>query len=372
MPVAREVRQADPTGVGDAFRAGFLTGLAGGLALRALRRARLDARDLRHRDGRARRSTHLGQEHFLERLADAYGAESADEIEPHIACGHDAVAGPTPRWSDAARRAARRTPLASTSTAGRRPGEDLVGVGADLDAGTLLEAYARRRSSRWASATHGGRADRLVVAGPARHPAAGGLQRQPVAAQGRCGRFEIRVDTDFDEVVAGCADPDRDGRWITPEIVDAYAELHAAGLGALGRDLAGRRARRRPLRRRDRRPVRGGVDVPRRRATPRRSRSSAWSTCSSPTATRAGWSTCSGRHRHLATLGRARGAARRVPRDPARRVLSAPLRRAGPDHLDEVCRVVAPPSASPRRSGGPASGTTPGRRAAAAGSVRAP
>jgi adenosine kinase len=34
VPVAREVRKADPTGVGDAFRAGFMTGLAGGLGLR--------------------------------------------------------------------------------------------------------------------------------------------------------------------------------------------------------------------------------------------------------------------------------------------------------------------------------------------------
>ena len=50
VPVAREVRKADPTGVGDAFRAGFLTGLAGASTWR-VRRAGLDARDLRHRDG---------------------------------------------------------------------------------------------------------------------------------------------------------------------------------------------------------------------------------------------------------------------------------------------------------------------------------
>jgi leucyl/phenylalanyl-tRNA--protein transferase len=39
----------------------------------------------------------------------------------------------------------------------------------------------------------------------------------------------MRVDTAFDEVLAACADPSRDGRWITPEIVDAYTELHALG-----------------------------------------------------------------------------------------------------------------------------------------------
>ena len=35
------------------------------------------------------------------------------------------------------------------------------------------------------------------------------------------------------EVVAACADPSRDGRWITPAIARAYAELHRARLGAL-------------------------------------------------------------------------------------------------------------------------------------------
>jgi leucyl/phenylalanyl-tRNA--protein transferase len=42
-------------------------------------------------------------------------------------------------------------------------------------------------------------------------------------------RFEIRVDTAFDDVVAACADPDREGRWITPAIARAYRELHDLG-----------------------------------------------------------------------------------------------------------------------------------------------
>jgi leucyl/phenylalanyl-tRNA--protein transferase len=41
--------------------------------------------------------------------------------------------------------------------------------------------------------------------------------------------FEIRVDTAFREVVEACADPSRDGRWITEEIADAYGEMHALG-----------------------------------------------------------------------------------------------------------------------------------------------
>lgn len=44
-----------------------------------------------------------------------------------------------------------------------------------------------------------------------------------------CTRFEIRVDTAFSTVVAGCADPSRPGHWITGEIADAYGRLHQLG-----------------------------------------------------------------------------------------------------------------------------------------------
>jgi leucyl/phenylalanyl-tRNA--protein transferase len=39
----------------------------------------------------------------------------------------------------------------------------------------------------------------------------------------------VRVDTAFDAVVAGCADPGRTGRWITPEVAAAYGSLHRLG-----------------------------------------------------------------------------------------------------------------------------------------------
>jgi leucyl/phenylalanyl-tRNA--protein transferase len=41
--------------------------------------------------------------------------------------------------------------------------------------------------------------------------------------------YEVRVNTAFEQVVAGCADPDRHGRWITPEITSAYRRLHRLG-----------------------------------------------------------------------------------------------------------------------------------------------
>lgn len=47
----------------------------------------------------------------------------------------------------------------------------------------------------------------------------------------RRGRFEVRADTAFDEVVTGCAAP-RDGAagtWITPEMRSAYRRMHELG-----------------------------------------------------------------------------------------------------------------------------------------------
>jgi leucyl/phenylalanyl-tRNA--protein transferase len=42
-------------------------------------------------------------------------------------------------------------------------------------------------------------------------------------------RYEVHVDRAFDEVVAGCADPARDGGWITTDIRTAYGRLHRLG-----------------------------------------------------------------------------------------------------------------------------------------------
>jgi leucyl/phenylalanyl-tRNA--protein transferase len=44
-------------------------------------------------------------------------------------------------------------------------------------------------------------------------------------------RFEIRVDTAFRSVMAGCAEPrsGQSGTWITPAVIDAYTVLHRQG-----------------------------------------------------------------------------------------------------------------------------------------------
>lgn len=43
----------------------------------------------------------------------------------------------------------------------------------------------------------------------------------------RSGRFELRLDTAFDAVVAGCAD--RPDTWLSPALAEVYGALHAVG-----------------------------------------------------------------------------------------------------------------------------------------------
>jgi leucyl/phenylalanyl-tRNA--protein transferase len=44
----------------------------------------------------------------------------------------------------------------------------------------------------------------------------------------RRGKFEVRVDTAFDQVIRACADRP-EGTWIAPEFIDVYGELHRRG-----------------------------------------------------------------------------------------------------------------------------------------------
>lgn len=45
----------------------------------------------------------------------------------------------------------------------------------------------------------------------------------------RSGRFEVRIDTAFEEVMRGCADRP-EGTWISEEIIRGYCRLHELGL----------------------------------------------------------------------------------------------------------------------------------------------
>jgi leucyl/phenylalanyl-tRNA--protein transferase len=104
-----------------------------------------------------------------------------------------------------------------------REDDDVVGVGADLEPGSLLAAYRHgifpmpvgRKMAWWSPNPRGILPlDGLKISRSLRKSAA---------------RFEIRVDTAFTEVIAGCADPGRDGEWISKAIRSAYTELHRLG-----------------------------------------------------------------------------------------------------------------------------------------------
>lgn len=106
------------------------------------------------------------------------------------------------------------------------PDDDLVGVGADLEPGTVLAAYrqglfpmpvgGRRSPMCWWSPVERGvlPLDGLHVSRSLRRSTRD---------------FEIRVDTAFADVVAACADPRRPGAWIDERIVAAYRRLHELG-----------------------------------------------------------------------------------------------------------------------------------------------
>jgi leucyl/phenylalanyl-tRNA---protein transferase len=105
------------------------------------------------------------------------------------------------------------------------PGEEVVGLGADLEPGTILAAYrngifpmpaSRRGPIAWWSPDPRGvlELDDLRVS------------RSLRAA---CRRFEIRVDTAFDAVIRACANPKRPSGWIRRDVIEAYARLHELG-----------------------------------------------------------------------------------------------------------------------------------------------
>jgi leucyl/phenylalanyl-tRNA--protein transferase len=45
----------------------------------------------------------------------------------------------------------------------------------------------------------------------------------------RGGRFEVRINTDFQGVMRGCMESRKDGTWINLELIEAYHKLHEQG-----------------------------------------------------------------------------------------------------------------------------------------------
>lgn len=105
----------------------------------------------------------------------------------------------------------------------------LVGVGADLEPETLIEAYAKGifpwsgdDPIPWYSP------DPRLVLFPDHFRASRSLKKLA-----RQGKLEVRFDRDFPEVMRGCAEiprPGQDGTWINDRMIDAYTELHRRGV----------------------------------------------------------------------------------------------------------------------------------------------
>ena len=80
-----EELKADPTGVGDAFRAGFLAGLSWQLSHeRCAQIGSLVATYVIETVGT--QEYDLAQTHFLSRFEQTYGTEARVEIEAHVRC----------------------------------------------------------------------------------------------------------------------------------------------------------------------------------------------------------------------------------------------------------------------------------------------
>lgn len=83
VPAVADVRVADPTGGGDAFRAGFFAALSWDLPLRtATEVGNMLAAHVLETDGP--QEYQIAPADFAGRLAKAYGAECADSVRPHL------------------------------------------------------------------------------------------------------------------------------------------------------------------------------------------------------------------------------------------------------------------------------------------------
>jgi leucyl/phenylalanyl-tRNA---protein transferase len=116
-------------------------------------------------------------------------------------------------------------PASPWSFAAEEAGDrDLLGAGADTAPGTVLAAYRRGvfpmpvddGAMLWWSP-----ASRAIL------PLSNVRVSRSLARSLR--RFEIRINTAFDEVLTACADPSREGGWIDSRMMQAYTALHRLG-----------------------------------------------------------------------------------------------------------------------------------------------
>jgi leucyl/phenylalanyl-tRNA--protein transferase len=103
--------------------------------------------------------------------------------------------------------------------------DGIVGIGADLEPGTLLAAY---RAGLFPTPVG---PDNVMAWWSPDPRAIIPLEGVHVSRSLRrsLNRFDVTFDSDFRAVVAGCADPAREHGWITDEVAEAYGRLHDLG-----------------------------------------------------------------------------------------------------------------------------------------------
>jgi len=106
------------------------------------------------------------------------------------------------------------------------PDQDLVAAGADLEPSTLIDAYARGLFPMLVSGMPG------VLGWWSPDPRGiiplDGL-RVTKSLRQSSRRFDVRIDTCFEQVIRGCGDPARADGWITSDFVEAYLQMHELG-----------------------------------------------------------------------------------------------------------------------------------------------
>ncbi len=103
--------------------------------------------------------------------------------------------------------------------------DGIVGIGADLEPGTVLAAYRRGLFPMPAGR---GRVPAWWSPDPRGVIPLDGLQVSR-SLRRSCQRYRIGVDTAFEAVLHGCADPRRRGAWIDRRMRAAYLRLHELG-----------------------------------------------------------------------------------------------------------------------------------------------
>jgi len=101
--------------------------------------------------------------------------------------------------------------------------EEVVAVGGDLEPGTILDAYRRGLFPM--------RVDGVLAWWSPDPRGVIPLERFHVSRRLRpkLARFEVKVNTEFEQVMRACADPRRPHGWIDETFVHAYTRLHEMG-----------------------------------------------------------------------------------------------------------------------------------------------